>query len=224
MIAGPGDFHPIIFRIRRKLCWLYSESFIFRLARLRGRLTHRFFDKLYPNFFAGDDARIWGRFYVMMYTPFESEIRIGRNAHIVSDRRRAGITLFSPCKFTTLAGGRIIIGDDVQLNGVAITSRKSVTIGNGVLIAPNCIIVDSDFHIAWPPEKRGHSDASATDKEVVIADNVWLGLNVTVLKGASIGENSIIGAGSVVSGEIPPNVVAAGVPAQVIRKLGETNE
>jgi acetyltransferase-like isoleucine patch superfamily enzyme len=212
-------FNPLVFRLRRKLCWFYSETAINRVCKLKGQLAQGFYRRLYPNFTIEEDAKIWGRFYVLMHTPFESQIRLGKNLHMVSDFRRSGIALFSPCKFTTTAKGAIVIGDGVQLNGVAISSRKRIEVGDGTLIAPNCIIVDSDFHAVWPPENRGHSDPSDQDEEVVIGKNVWLGLNVTVLKGARIGDNSVIAAGSVVVGEIPANVVAAGVPARVVKSL-----
>lgn len=215
-----SSFHPLTFRLRRKLCWLYSETAIGRVAKMKGRLAQTFYHRLYPNFNVGPRASIWGRFHVLMHTPFESQIRLGENLHMVSDFRRSGIALYSPCKFTTTAAGAIVVGDDVQLNGVAITSRKRVEIGDGTLIAPNCIIVDSDFHALWPPENRGYSDPTNDDEEVFIGKNAWLGLNVVVLKGARIGDNSVIGAGSVVVDEIPPNVVAAGTPARVIKALG----
>jgi acetyltransferase-like isoleucine patch superfamily enzyme len=85
------------------------------------------------------------------------------------------------------------------------------------MVAPNVIIVDSDFHQAWPPETRFISDTSAFDKEVKIGCNVWIGMNTLVLKGSVIGDNSIIGAGSTVTGEIPPNCIAAGNPAIPIK-------
>jgi acetyltransferase-like isoleucine patch superfamily enzyme len=218
-MRDPSSFNPLAFRLRRKLCWFYSETAINRVCRLKGRLARQFYQRLYPNFTVGDRASIWGRFHVLMHTPFESQIHLGDNLHMVSDFRRSGIALFSPCKFTTTAKGSITVGDDVQLNGVAISSRKRIEIGDGTLIAPNCIIVDSDFHAVWPPENRGHSDPSEQDREVVIGKNVWLGLNVTVLKGARIGDNSVIAAGSVVVDEIPANVIAAGTPARVVKPL-----
>ena len=55
--------------------------------------------------------------------------------------------LFSHCKFMTTARARIVVGDDVQLNEVTIASGKGVAIGSGSLIAPNCIIVDNDYHV-----------------------------------------------------------------------------
>lgn len=89
------------------------------------------------------------------------------------------------------------------------------------MIAANVIIVDSDFHATWPPEMRWSNKTDAFDREVVIGRRVWIGMNSLILKGSRIGDNSIIGAGSVVSGDIPSNCMAAGNPARVIRMLGE---
>jgi len=218
-IVGPNDFGPLSFRLRRKLCWFYSQTLVYRRTKWWGWLTLKAYRRLYPNFHVGDNPKIWGRFQLTMHTPFDSQVVLGHNLHMVSDVRRSGITLFTKCKFTTTGQGRIVVGDNVQLNGVAITSRKSVEIGDGSLVAPNCIISDSDFHVIWPPKNRGHSDSTSADRPVRIGRNVWLGLNVVVLKGVTIGDNSVIGAGSVVTGEIPPNVIAAGAPASVIRQL-----
>ena len=80
--------------------------------------------------------------------------------------------------------------------------------------------MDTDWHPLWPPEKRQCYPGNEHDEDVVIGQNVFIGLNCVVLKGAAIGDNSVIGAGSVVAGNIPANTLAAGVPAKPIRKLG----
>jgi acetyltransferase-like isoleucine patch superfamily enzyme len=105
------------------------------------------------------------------------------------------------------------------LNGTTITSKKLVRIGDGTMIAPNVIIVDSDFHAQWPPDARLISSTAETDREVTIGSNVWIGMNSVILKGTTIGDNSIIGASSLVSGDIPANVIAGGNPARVLRPL-----
>lgn len=88
------------------------------------------------------------------------------------------------------------------------------------MTAPNFTIVDSDFHVTWPPEKRRTSSTNSFDKEAVTGHRFWIGMNTVVLKGFRIGDNSIIGSGSVVSGDILANVLAAGNPARVIRTQG----
>jgi len=89
------------------------------------------------------------------------------------------------------------------------------------MIGPDCLIMDSDFHIPWPPESRYYYPGEEVDADVLIGAYVWLGARCIILKGVTIGDNSIIAAGSIVVGNIPENCLAAGVPAVVKRKLGE---
>jgi len=127
------------------------------------------------------------------------------------------------CRFEAYGKGRIVIGDDVQVNDmVHITACSEVVIGNGVLIASKVFISDSSHgsygegisDISLPPVERKLSNAP-----VYIEKNAWIGENVSILKGVRIGENSIIGAGSVVTKNVPPNCIVGGVPAKIIKQL-----
>ena len=84
------------------------------------------------------------------------------------------------------------------------------------LIGDSVQIVDADFHGIKPSERRGFS---GDVKSVRIGTNVWLGSRVIVLKGVTIGNDSIIAAGAVVVSDIPSSVIAGGVPAKVIKNL-----
>ena len=84
-------------------------------------------------------------------------------------------------------------------------------IGQEVRCGANTIICDTDYH---PDDWR-----SGAAREVIIEDRVWLGANVVVLKGVKIGRNSLIGANSVVTKDIPNNVIAAGNPCKVLKKI-----
>ena len=90
-------------------------------------------------------------------------------------------------------------------------SPYAVTIGDAI-IAPSCYIIDSDFHRILENGKVINPPAP-----VKFSGHVWLGQNVTVLKGVTIGYGSCIGAKSLVANDIPPNSLAAGVPAKVIK-------
>jgi len=150
----------------------------------------------------------------------DSRIVIGDNVRINSNFVRAGIALYSKCQIRALHQSKIIIGNHVALSGTSITCRTtSIEIMDSTIIAPNVIIVDSDFHAPWPPDNRTYSPGYESDKSVEISKKVWIGMNSIILKGVKIGENSILAAGSVVTKDIPPNVVAGGNPARVIRKL-----
>lgn len=148
-----------------------------------------------------------------------AEISIGKNVSIISSwRRSTACSLAFPTRLRVFGpGAKIIIDSDTQLSGTSITARSTtIKIGRQVLIAPNCIITDSDFHAPWPPEQRAHNPGIENDAPVTIGDYVWIGMHSIILKGVSIGAGAIIGAGSVVTRDIPANCVACGVPARVI--------
>lgn len=132
-------------------------------------------------------------------------IEIGRNVAIWS--------VFDRTKFLVHAGAALRIGSNSRINGVHISVKNSVTIGDNVRIGPYTLIMDSDFHDIHDRKKEGKKGA------VVIGNNVWIASKVTVLKGVKIGEGSMVAAGSVVVKDIPPYSLAAGVPARVIRQL-----
>ncbi len=137
-------------------------------------------------------------------------IKIGNNCTFRSNSTSNLIGINHKCIISTLkVGAQIIIGDGCGFSGTVIGSEKRVILGNHVRCGANTIISDSDYHSDDP--------RSGPPKEVVIEDNVWLGVNTVVLKGVTIGKNSLIGANSVVTKNIPENVIAAGNPCKVIR-------
>ena len=97
-----------------------------------------------------------------------------------------------------------------------VVEGPGVEIGSDVLIGSHVSIYDSDFHEIAPDKRVGGTPKMG---KVTIGDNVWIGDRVMILKGSSIGENSVVAAGAVVSGEFPANVVIGGVPAKVIREI-----
>jgi maltose O-acetyltransferase len=109
--------------------------------------------------------------------------------------------------------GALEICDWVAINfGAAISAHERIRIGNRVRLGPYAIVMDSDYHDAADRTKKATSP-------VVIEDDVWLAVRVTVLKGAHIGKGSVITANSVVAGDIPPNSIAGGVPARVLKRV-----
>lgn len=151
-----------------------------------------------------------------------SEIRIGNGASFISTSQRAtAANIYAPVRLRTHGPeARITLEEGVELSGTSITARSThIHIGKHVLFAPNCCVVDSDFHAHWPPEKRHCEPGYERDAPVTIGDYAWIGLGVIILKGVTIGEGAIIAAGSVVARSIPPRTLAAGVPARVIKAL-----
>jgi acetyltransferase-like isoleucine patch superfamily enzyme len=115
-------------------------------------------------------------------------------------------------------GYNIEIGENFCSNhNLLILDSAKVTIGDNVLIGPNCSFYTSTHPINYKERKLGTELA----KPIKIGNNVWLGGNVVVLAGVSIGDNSVIGAGSVVSKDIPPNTVAVGNPCRVIKNIND---
>lgn len=165
--------------------------------------------------------RCWGSIFIMRAP--KSKIILGNNVHFVSSSKRCVATsLYAAVQLRTLSEtSKIIIEDNVYLSGTSITARsKTVHIGEGTIIAPNVVIVDSDFHGLWPPDNRViNPTAAEKDEDVVIGKNVWIGIQSILLKGVSVGDNSVIAAGSIVTTDIPANVLAGGVPARIIRRL-----
>lgn len=112
----------------------------------------------------------------------------------------------------------IIIKDNTAINnGFCIIANKAkIEIGYNCLIGDNVKIFGSDFHAITSGMK---TKKNAIDRDVIIKDNVWICSNVIILKGVTIGINSIVGAGSVLTTSVPDNVLVAGNPAVVIREL-----
>jgi maltose O-acetyltransferase len=113
---------------------------------------------------------------------------------------------------------RIVIDDGACLNNnvCLIAERSSITVGADALIGVGVSVYDSDFH-SLDPRRRTSGDHACAP--VVIGRNVFLGSHVTVLKGVTIGEDSVVGSGSVVTRDVPASVRAGGVPCRVLGPL-----
>lgn len=145
-------------------------------------------------------------------------ITVGANTHIRGQL------------FTFGHGGRITMGSYCYVGeNSKLWSAVELTIGDRVLIGHGTSIFDSDTHPLSPGERhrqyvdiitKGHPpEINLLEEPVIIEDDVWIGCNVVVLKGVRIGRGAIVGAGSVVTRDVPPYVVVAGNPARVVREL-----
>lgn len=118
-------------------------------------------------------------------------------------------------------GSNIFIGDNFYANfNFTIVDDYTVTIGDNVLIAPNVTITVTGHPVHHELRKSGEMYSFP----VTIEDNVWIGSNVVINPGVTIGKNSVIGAGSVVTKDIPPNVVAVGIPCKVLKEITDRDK
>lgn len=144
-----------------------------------------------------------------------SRIIIGRKFIANSELRRNSYGIIQRVAIRTIGqGAEIIIGDNVGVSSCSISAVRSIHIGNDVLIGSGAIISDSDAHPIDPQERlRGGGGKSCP---ICIGDNVFIGARAIILKGVTIGEGSVIGAGAVVTKDIPPFSIAVGNPVRVI--------
>ena len=118
---------------------------------------------------------------------------------------------------TNHSGARIEIADSCGFSGTAIVPDVEIVFGRNVWCGANTMITDSDSHPVDAQKRLAGEPGTAIP--VRIEDNVWLGMNVVVLRGGTIGRNSVISANSVVTRSIPANVIAAGHPARVVGEV-----
>jgi carbonic anhydrase/acetyltransferase-like protein (isoleucine patch superfamily) len=117
--------------------------------------------------------------------------------------------------------GTIRIGRGVLMSpGSRISASDEIVIGDGVMMANGTYITDSDWHTVYDRTQRSPEQPTP----VHIGDNVWLGDHATVLKGVTIGDNSVVAARSVVTRDVPANVIVAGNPAKVVKELDPERE
>ena len=120
--------------------------------------------------------------------------------------------LFPP--FYTDCGKNITVGKNVFFNsGCRFQDQGGIRIGDGVLVGHNAVLATLNHDV--DPRKRGN----ITPAPIVIGNDVWIGANVTIVPGVTIGDGAIIAAGAVVTRDVPPNTIAGGVPAKVIRTI-----
>src|SRR6476660_1715250 len=129
------------------------------------------------------------------------------------------VSVYAGCSFAPGVNGSAVVGDFTLLNGALLMADERIEIGAHCLVSWNVGIADSDFHPIDAAQRRIDTMALAPfykdrparpplkTAPVIIHDNVWIGMNAIVLKGVTIGENAIVAAGSVVSKDVPPNVV-----------------
>jgi acetyltransferase-like isoleucine patch superfamily enzyme len=125
------------------------------------------------------------------------------------------------CRIEVRDKAKLSIGESVGISDVTITCHERITIGNQVMIGFGVQIRDTDSHSLNPEDRKNYLKDWINKKTapIIIEDNVFIGACSFVLKGVTIGQNSIIGIGSLVTKNVPANEIWAGNPAKFIKKL-----
>jgi NDP-sugar pyrophosphorylase family protein len=165
----------------------------------------------------GHGWRLYGMPIVQKHR--RSTMILGDNLELRSIPHSNALGPFHPVLLTTRRpGSELIIGRGFGMTGGTICAEECITIGDDVWVGANTTITDTDFH-PLNLETRLARPLDGATAPVVIEDGVFIGMQSLILKGVTIGTRSVIGAGSVVTQNIPSGVIAAGNPARVIRPL-----
>ena len=122
----------------------------------------------------------------------------------------------APIELVTETGALLEIEERVFINfGCNIAATKLIRIGAYSLLGPYCMLMDNSYHRIEPERRLERPESEA----IILEPNVWLGARTIVLPGVTIGEGACVGAGSVVTKDVPPRTFVAGVPARTIRSL-----
>lgn len=163
----------------------------------------------------GANFRIHGRLHCVSNS--KDGIVIGDNVSINSSRESAPAGGDTSTLLFAKGEGKIRIGDGCGISNATLYACESITLGKQVFVGGSTKIYDTDFH--WLDfEKRTHEPGGAVSP-VVIKDGAFIGTHCLILKGVTIGEKAIVGAGSVVTKSIPDGEIWAGNPAKFIRKI-----
>lgn len=184
------------------------------ISKLAGRMQQRLSGRVQQ----GAGVRFVGLATIQVHP--EAKVSLGDGVVLNSSNRGYHANMSAPVKLLAdRSGATISIGSRTRLNGACVHAWERVTIGSDCLIAAGVQIIDANGHELAPANPADRLTVMDRPRPVEIGDAVWIGMNAIVLPGAKIGSGSVIGANSVVSGEIPAGVLAAGQPARVVRKL-----
>ncbi len=163
----------------------------------------------------------WGRGWRLYGVPIlqkhrHSRMQLGSYLQLRSSVRSNPLGANRPVVLSTRrAGAVLMIGDRFGMTGGTICASERISIGHSVTVGANTIIVDTDFH-PLHSERRRLQAYPAKSAPVMIEDDVFIGLQCLILKGVTLGRGCVVGAGSVVTRDVPAGAVVAGNPAQVI--------
>ena len=165
----------------------------------------------------GKHCVIHGRLYISLFP--SAKVKIGDNLYFSSGWGINALSANKCGEIYATEGANIDIGDNVGMSSTILWAHEKIKIGNHVKIGANSILIDTDAHNMDFIVRRGQWTDWGVSSPIVIEDDAFIGTNCIILKGVVIGARSIIAAGSVVTKSIPPDCMAGGNPAKVIRNL-----
>lgn len=207
-----------------------------KIFRIYPKLKNYFY-KQYNKFYLWINGVVYGKnmqVYNKVYVRGEGQVFIGDDFLFTS-----GDCINPICKnirgslITVTSESRIIIGDRVGISSACLWSKELIKIGNDVNIGGDCLIIDNDAHSHNYMERRRLNIVSVSEENslksipsapILIENDVWIGARCQILKGVHIGARSIIAAGSIVTKNIPADVVAGGNPCKIIRKIDNNHK
>lgn len=155
----------------------------------------------------------------------DSTIKIESGVTLLSESSYNHAGINHPTILSTIRKGACIyIGKDSGLSGATINCAESIQIGEYVGIGANVSVYDHDFHPVNPFLRRYANDENIQSAPIVIEDYVWIAANSIILKGVHIGKGAVIGAGSVVTKDVPAFTIYAGNPARYVKDVEITDE
>ena len=200
------------------------------MIRLKNKLTHPFngvrglwykhFNRWKFRFLGvelGFDSDIRNKVYLQIEE--DETVSIGDHFALYSGDNLSPFCHNTYASICVYPHAHLSIGHHSGMSGGMIWATDSITIGNYVNIGGNCSIIDGDIHnLSWQQRRKDRQEVIPYNKAaIVIEDDVLIGANCNILKGVHIGARSIIGAGSVVTKDIPADCIAAGNPCRIIK-------
>ena len=158
-----------------------------------------------------------------VHKSINAKIFIGKSFKMNNGVKYSDSGLNGKCRIEVRDNAVLTIGDNVGMSDATITCHEKITIGNNVLIGVGAQIRDTDNHSLNPQDRLTGLDwKNKKNAPIVIKDNVFIGAYSFILKGVTIGENSIVGAASIVTKDIPANEIWAGNPSRKIKTIEST--
>lgn len=181
------------------------RSIAIRLLFLKYRLSHR---------------KLTYKGWSVIHSFKGSTIKIGDKTSLFSSFSSNMLGLYQRCIIVARYGGKIEIGEHCGISGSTIYAWDSIKIGNYTRVGANCKIIDNDFHpVELEYRHKALNEEHARRAPIEIGDDCFIGMNSIILKGTKLGNNVIVGAGSVVHGAFPDNCIIAGNPAKIVKQM-----